>query len=62
MQMERLLRLDDVRNITTLSRSEIYRRIKEGSFPKQVRLSHRRAVWRQCEIQNWMERSLQGHL
>lgn len=50
-----LLRLPQVIELTTLSRSEIYRQIQAGTFPKQIRLSHKRAVWRAAEVQGWLE-------
>lgn len=50
-----LLRLPQVIELTTLSRSEIYRQIKAGAFPKQIRLSHKRAVWRAAEVRGWLE-------
>ncbi len=61
MQSEKFLRLPEVRDMTTLSRSEIYRQIRAGQFPKQHRLSHKRAVWRQSEVLAWMDRSVQAN-
>ncbi len=50
VEIQGLLRLPDVIRLTTLSRSEIYRQIAAGAFPKQRRLSHKRSVWRADEI------------
>lgn len=50
----RYLRLPDVKAKTSLSRSEIYRRIAAGDFPKQRRLSHRVSVWLESEIEAWI--------
>lgn len=50
----RYLRLPEVKERTSLSRSEIYRRIAAGEFPKQRRLSHRISVWLESEIEAWL--------
>jgi prophage regulatory protein len=50
----RYLRLSEVIARTSLSRSEIYRRIAAGKFPRQKRLSPRVSVWLDTEIDAWM--------
>ncbi|MER8924360.1 AlpA family phage regulatory protein [Mesorhizobium sp. M0184] len=55
MELDRNLRIEQVIEITTLSRTEIYRRIKAGLFPSQKRVSHKVAVWRASEIKAWHE-------
>jgi len=50
-----ILRRKQVENRVGLSRSHIYARIKEGTFPKQVRLGGKRAVgWVETEIDAWV--------
>lgn len=44
------LRLPEVIKRTGLSKTEIYRRIAIGQFPKQVKLSRRVVVWPTAEI------------
>lgn len=51
---EIMLRLPQVQQRVPLSRSEIYQRIKEGQFPKQIRLSHKVALWKESEIDAWI--------
>ena len=51
---ETMLRLPQVQQRVPLSRSEIYQRIKEGQFPKQIRLSHKVALWKQSDIDAWI--------
>lgn len=58
MDVERFLRLKQVCEVTALSKSEIYRRVQAGKFPKQVRISHNLAVWKQSDISKWMEQVL----
>ena len=50
----KLLRLPAVKEITGLSKSTIYARISEGTFPKQVPLGPRLVVWIDTDIQNWI--------
>jgi len=52
---KRILRLGSVIDITGLSRSTIYLRISEGTFPKQVSLGARAIGWRQEDIQTWLD-------
>jgi prophage regulatory protein len=51
---QRLLRLPEVKNLTGLSKSSIYARIAEGTFPKQIPLGPRLVVWVESDIQNWI--------
>lgn len=50
----KLLRLPQVRSVTGLSKSTIYSRISEGTFPKQIPLGPRLVVWVESDIQNWI--------
>ena len=51
---EQLLRLPQVKSITGLSKSTIYSRIAEGTFPKQIPIGTRLVVWVESDIQNWI--------
>jgi prophage regulatory protein len=50
----KLLRLPQVKATTGLSKSSIYARISEGTFPKQISLGPRLVVWVEADIQNWI--------
>ena len=50
---DRILRLPIVLERTGLSRSTLYRKIKAGTFPKQVAISMRCAGWRESEVTAW---------
>ena len=39
---------------TGLSRSTIYRKIAEGTFPAQIRISVNGAGWRESDIDRWI--------
>jgi len=51
---QKLLRLPQVKASTGLSKSSIYARIAEGTFPKQIPLGSRLVVWVEADIQNWI--------
>ena len=51
--LRRFIKLAEVKALTTLSTSEIYRRIAADSFPKQVTLGPKSVVWIESEIFQW---------
>jgi prophage regulatory protein len=50
----RFLRLRQVLAIVGLSKSAVYARIKEGSFPKSISLGGTSVAWIEAEVNNWM--------
>ncbi|WP_052394463.1 AlpA family phage regulatory protein [Oleiagrimonas soli] len=52
----RLLRLPKVIDLVNLSRSQIYKMISGGKFPRQIKLSERAVAWREDEILNWIKK------
>ncbi|MBT9573686.1 MAG: AlpA family transcriptional regulator [Pseudomonas umsongensis] len=58
--IDRFMRLDEVLHTTGLSRNTVYRRIREGTFPKQVRIGPNSVAWRQSAIVKWMFDLSQG--
>ena len=50
----KFLRLPQVKQSTGLSKSTIYARIAEGTFPKQIPLGPRLVVWVESDIQKWI--------
>jgi len=54
--MERqILRRLDVQRVTGLSKATIWRLVKEGSFPRPVRLGARAVGWRADEVVSWID-------
>ena len=51
---DRIIRLKTVLFRTGLSRSTIYRKITEGTFPPQIRISIHGAGWRESDINHWI--------
>ena len=50
----RFIRIKDVLSLTSLSQSELYRRIKANTFPTQVKLAPGHVVWVLSEVDNWV--------
>ena len=55
VQIEQLLKLQDVVGMVRLKRAAIYRQIREGSFPRGIKLGERAVAWKLSEVQEWIE-------
>lgn len=51
---DRIIRLQTVLARTGLSRSTLYRKIAEGTFPAQLKISVHGAGWHESEINRWI--------
>lgn len=58
--MHSILRLPTVKDRTGLSRSTIYLRISEGTFPKPISLGSRAVGWIESEINEWLEQRIES--
>lgn len=52
---DRMLRLRTVLDRTGLSRSTLFRKVHEGSFPKQIPIAARCTGWRESAVNDWMK-------
>ena len=59
MNYPRLIKLDTVIEITTLSVPTIYRLMKNGKFPRQIMVSERSARWSESEVLEYINQKLQ---
>jgi prophage regulatory protein len=55
-----ILRLPAVKARTGLSRSTIYLRVSEGTFPTPVSLGGRAVGWVESEVQDWLARRIEA--
>lgn len=53
-QPDRIIRMKTVQARTGLSRSTIYRKMTEGTFPPQLKISANGAGWHESEINRWV--------
>ncbi|WP_426386934.1 helix-turn-helix transcriptional regulator [Sphingobium sp. R-21] len=51
---DRIIRLKTVLARTGLSRSTLYRKIADGTFPAQIRISIHGAGWRESSVERWI--------
>ncbi|MER9299945.1 AlpA family phage regulatory protein [Mesorhizobium sp. M0621] len=58
---DRIIRLKTVLARTGLSRSTIYRKIGEGTFPAQIKISINGAGWRESDINRWVADPVSWH-
>ena len=52
---EKIIRLKTVLTRTGLSRSTLYRKIAEGSFPRQVPISVHGTGWHESAVDRWID-------
>jgi prophage regulatory protein len=57
---DRVMRLDEVKAVTGLGKSMIYKLLKNKSFPGSIKLSERCVGWRESEIRGWVESRLRS--
>ena len=55
MESTKLLRINDVSNKTTLAKSTIWLKMSQGKFPKPTKLSDSINVWRESDIDAWID-------
>ena len=51
----KVIKLAQVKELTTFSSATIYRLIKKGEFPRQLKLAERSSGWLLEDIYNWIE-------
>lgn len=52
---DRLLRLPDVEAATGMKKTTIYSMMKEGEFPKNLRINRRLSVWSESAVLQWVQ-------
>lgn len=52
--INKIIKLKDVKAVTGLSRSSIYRRMGENLFPRSVSLGGKSVGWIEVEVQKWI--------
>ena len=52
---DRLLRREDVEELTGISRSALYRMMRAGEFPEPIRIGPRAVRWRQSELREFLD-------
>ena len=55
MESEKLLKIEDVVSMTSISRSAIYGMMKAGEFPNSRRVGAQAVRWRLSDVLDWIE-------
>jgi len=53
---DRLLTMKEVVVLTRMSKPTVYKLIREGRFPQQIRICDNKVAWLQSEILDWISR------
>ena len=54
MELDRRIRRSEVEKLTGLSTASIYRKMRDGSFPRPLKVGVRAVRWSLSEIQAWL--------
>jgi prophage regulatory protein len=54
MPLRKIIRLPAVLDHTGLTRSTLYRKIAQGTFPRQVNISINGAGWYEADVARWI--------
>lgn len=58
MSSYKILRVDRVCEITGLPKSTLYHKVKNGEFPKPIKISERSSGFIANEVQEWIEQKI----
>ncbi len=58
----KFIKLKEVMEITSLSRSSIYRLMDSGEFPRQIPITPRSVVWAKTHIEEWCDKKIKDTL
>jgi prophage regulatory protein len=59
---ERLVRMPELMQRTSLSRSTIYRRMARGEFPQSIAIGANSAAWYASDVDRWLEAPMDWRL
>lgn len=54
MENFKIMKRKEVQDVTGLSRSSIYAKMENGTFPKNIKLGERSVGWLAHEVQKWL--------
>ena len=50
----KILRINEVTNLTGLSNSSIYKQVRQNQFPQSIKLTARATGWDSREVEKWI--------
>lgn len=61
-ESRKFLRIGEVAERTTFSKPHIYTLIRQGKFPKPIKLSANTSAWLESEVNAWLEARVQARV
>ena len=58
---QKLMRLSEVLNLYPVSRSTLYKQIKQGVFPRSIRISDKSVAWIESDIDQILLARINGY-
>lgn len=55
---DQALRLPEVMKITALRRSNVYKLMALGKFPKSFKITERSCAWLKSEVEEWLQQRI----
>lgn len=52
--MDKILRLKEVKDLTSLSKTTIYRLMNSGQFPNNIKIGMKAKGWRESDLEKWL--------
>ena len=60
-QSRKLLKAQQVAELTSISRSHLHRLARDGKFPKPIKIGENRSAWLESDVQEWISECLRKH-
>ena len=57
----RILKAQQVSELTSISRSHLHRMAREGNFPKSIKISQCRSGWLEEDVLTWISECVRKH-
>ena len=57
----KLLKVQQVAELTSVSRSHLHRLARDGKFPKPIKIGENRSAWLESDVQEWISECLRKH-
>ena len=58
----KILRINEVTNLTGLSKSSIYKQVRQNQFPQSIKLTARATGWDSREVEKWITNKINQKL
>ena len=60
-QSRKLLKAQQVAELTSISHSQLHRLARDGKFPKPIKIGENRSAWLESDVQEWISECIRKH-